>query len=115
MPYAEAMDATAPTSRTCAPGWSCDLGAPFRASTFAVFRNAIAPAGTCAASSPGRRATRAKDLDDLVEQAKQLGAAGLVWARSADGAIQSSALKAAGERRSAPRSTEPGAAPATCC
>jgi aspartyl-tRNA synthetase len=38
-----------------------------------------------------------KDLDELTEQARQLGATGLVWARNSDGTIQSSALKAAGE------------------
>ena len=40
-----------------------------------------------------RRATRARELDELVEQAKQLGAAGLVWARTAEGAVQSSASR----------------------
>jgi len=33
----------------------------------------------------------------VAEQAKQLGAAGIVWARRADASVQSSALKAAGE------------------
>jgi aspartyl-tRNA synthetase len=36
-------------------------------------------------------------LDELTEQARQAGASGLVWVRLVQGAIQSSALKAAGE------------------
>jgi aspartyl-tRNA synthetase len=44
----------------------------------------------------GARYSR-KELDSLGEEAKQLGGGGLVWARAAEGAVQSSALKAAGE------------------
>jgi aspartyl-tRNA synthetase len=44
----------------------------------------------------GARASR-KELDTLAEEAKQLGGGALVWARAADGNVQSSALKAAGE------------------
>jgi len=45
----------------------------------------------------GARYSR-RELDELTEQAKQLGLAGLVWARlTEDGTPQSSALKAAGE------------------
>ena len=32
---------------------------------------------------PGAASTRARELDELVEQAKQLGAAGILWARAA--------------------------------
>jgi len=45
---------------------------------------------------PGAAKYSRRELDELVEQAKQLGAGGLVWARAADAAVQSSALKAAG-------------------
>jgi aspartyl-tRNA synthetase len=75
-----------------------DLSAPFATSDFTVFRNVIATGGTVRGFvvKGGARYSR-KELDELTEQAKQLGATGLVWARNADGAIQSSALKAAGE------------------
>ena len=46
---------------------------------------------------PGAAKYSRRELDELVEQAKQLGASGLVWARTADAGVQSSALKAAGE------------------
>jgi aspartyl-tRNA synthetase len=44
----------------------------------------------------GATASR-KQLDEWTEQVKQFGASGLVWVRRASGALQSSALKAAGE------------------
>ena len=46
---------------------------------------------------PGAARYSRRELDDVVEQAKQLGAAGLVWARAPEGTVQSPALKAAGE------------------
>jgi aspartyl-tRNA synthetase len=46
---------------------------------------------------PGAARYSRRELDELVDQAKQLGSGGLVWARAAEGAVQSSALKAAGE------------------
>src|SRR5262249_17526092 len=46
---------------------------------------------------PGAARYSRRELDELVEQAKQLGATGLVWARHADAGVQSPALKAAGE------------------
>jgi aspartyl-tRNA synthetase len=46
---------------------------------------------------PGAARYSRRELDEVVEQAKQLGAGGLVWARAAEGPVQSSALKAAGE------------------
>jgi aspartyl-tRNA synthetase len=75
-----------------------DLSAAFRESTFGPFRDAVASGGAVrglvveAAAGASRR-----ELDELVEQAKQVGASGLVWARRPGGAVQSSALKAAGE------------------
>ena len=43
------------------------------------------PAARCAGSSfPARAKYSRRELDELVEQAKQFGAAGLVWARAAD-------------------------------
>jgi aspartyl-tRNA synthetase len=62
-----------------------------------VFRNVIAEGGEVrgfAIRSAAKYSRR--ELDELVEQAKQLGASGLVWARTTDGALQTNA-KAAGE------------------
>ncbi|HEX4567979.1 MAG TPA: aspartate--tRNA ligase [Vicinamibacterales bacterium] len=76
----------------------CDVGAPFAASNFSVFRSAIDAGGEVRGLVvPGGAKYSRKDLDNLTEEAKQLGAAGLVWARQADGGVHSSALKAAGE------------------
>jgi len=46
---------------------------------------------------PGGAGFSRKQLDTLAEDAKALGAGGLVWARRSGDAVQSSALKAAGE------------------
>ncbi len=64
---------------------------------------------------PGGAKYSRKDLDELTDRARQSGASGLVWVRLVQGALQSSALKtparpalrAAFERRAAPR--------AACC
>ena len=92
---------TDPTSRTCAAGWrSTDLSAAVRrTAAFArVQRRDRGGRGGARLRRARRRAKYSRrELDELVEQAKQLGAAGLVWARSAEGAVQSPALKAAGE------------------
>jgi aspartyl-tRNA synthetase len=75
-----------------------DLSDPFRGSNFSVFRGAIDTGGEVRGLVvPGGAKYSRKDLDNLAEEAKQLGAAGLVWARHADAGVQSSALKAAGE------------------
>jgi aspartyl-tRNA synthetase len=46
---------------------------------------------------PGAAAFSRRQLDELNERARALGAGGIVWARRSGGAVQSSALKAAGE------------------
>jgi len=75
-----------------------DLSAAFEDSAFTVFRDAIAAGGEVRGFVvPGASKYSRRELDELVEQAKLLGASGLVWARTADGGVQSSALKAAGE------------------
>jgi aspartyl-tRNA synthetase len=75
-----------------------DVSAAFRESGFAVFREAIDAGGQVRGFAvPGAARYSRRELDEIVEQAKQLGAAGLVWARRAEGGVQSSALKAAGE------------------
>ena len=75
-----------------------DLSAPFKDSGFGVFRGAIESGGEVRGFVvPGAARYSRREIDETVEMAKQFGAGGLVWARVVDGAVQSSALKAAGE------------------
>ncbi len=99
MPYAEAIARYGSDKPDLRCGMEIsDLSAPFAESTFAVFRTAIEAGGEVRGFVvPGAAKYSRRELDELIEQAKQLGAAGLVWARAADGALQSPALKAAGE------------------
>ena len=63
-----------------------------------MFRNIIEAGGQVRGFVvPGAARYSRRELDDVIEQAKQLGAAGLVWARAVEGTITSSKLKAAGE------------------
>ncbi|MGB2717689.1 MAG: aspartate--tRNA ligase [Vicinamibacterales bacterium] len=75
-----------------------DLSGVWKDSSFTVFRRAFEEGGAIRGISVpnGARYSR-RELDELAESAKQLGASGLVWARRHDGTVQSSALKAAGE------------------
>jgi aspartyl-tRNA synthetase len=99
LPYAEAISRFG----TDKPDLRCaieikDLSAAFTESSFSVFRNAIAGGGDVRGFVvPGAARYSRRELDEIVEQAKQLGGTGLVWARRAEAAVQSSALKAAGE------------------
>ena len=75
-----------------------DVSGVFTDSTFSVFRDAVAGGGVVRGIVvPGGAAASRKELDTLAEDAKSLGAGGLVWVRHSGEAIQSSALKAAGE------------------
>jgi aspartyl-tRNA synthetase len=75
-----------------------DLSAVFAESTFSVFQDAMAGGGVVRGFVvPGGAGFSRKQLDTLAEDAKALGAGGLVWARRAGDVVQSSALKAAGE------------------
>jgi aspartyl-tRNA synthetase len=99
MPYAEAIAKYGSDKPDLRAGMEiADVSDPFRESPFSVFRDAIASGGGVRGFvvKGGAKYSR-KDLDQLTEQARQLGASGLVWARTAGGAAQSSALKAAGE------------------
>jgi aspartyl-tRNA synthetase len=99
MAYAEAIATYGSDKPDLRPGMELrDITEPFRASNFSVFRGAIDGGGEVRGLVvPGGAKYSRKDLDTLAEEAKQLGAAGLVWARHGDGGVQSSALKAAGE------------------
>jgi aspartyl-tRNA synthetase len=99
MPYAEAIARYGSDKPDLRAGMEIqDVSAAFAGSTFSVFRDAVASGGEVRGFvvKGGAKYSR-KDLDELVETAKTLGASGLVWARNAAGAVQSSALKAAGE------------------
>ncbi len=99
MPYAEAIATYGSDKPDLRPGMELrDITGPFKASNFSVFRGAIDGGGEVRGLVvPGGAKYSRKDLDTLAEEARQLGASGLVWARHGDGGVQSSALKAAGE------------------
>ena len=100
MPYADAIAKYGSDKPDLRCGMPIeDIGETFRESTFRVFREIVAGGGTVrgfvvkAAGGYSR-----SEVDGIVDQAKQLGAAGLVWARRAeDGSITSSIMKALGE------------------
>jgi aspartyl-tRNA synthetase len=99
MPYADAIA----TYGSDKPDLRCgmelrNISEPFATTAFSLFRDALTNGGEVRgfAVAGGARSSR-KELDTLVEEAKQLGSTGLVWARVNDGNVQSSALKAAGE------------------
>jgi len=99
LPYADAIAKYGSDKPDLRAGMEIkSLSDAFAASEFSVFRDAIASGGEVRGFVvPGAAKYSRRELDEVVEQAKQLGAAGLVWARRADAAVQSSALKAAGE------------------
>jgi aspartyl-tRNA synthetase len=100
MPYAEAIAKYGSDKPDLRPGMPIqDLREQFRESSFQVFRNTVNEGGTVRGFVVPRAARYSRsEVDDLVDQAKQLGAKGLVWARRAeDGTITSSVLKAMGE------------------
>src|SRR5688572_4988815 len=99
LPYAEAIAKYGSDKPDLRCGMEIgDVSAAFSGSPFAVFSNAIASGGQVRGFvAPGAGRYSRREPDEIVEQAKQLGAAGLVWARHAEGGVQSSALRAAGE------------------
>ena len=100
MPYAEAIAAYGSDKPDLRPGMVIqDLRDVFRESSFRVFSKIVAEGGTVrgfVVPHAGRYSR--SEVDGIVDQAKALGAAGLVWARRAeDGAVTSSIMKAMGE------------------
>ena len=89
-----------------------DLSPVFADSSFQMFREAVAASGRVRGFVvPNGAKYSRKQLDSLVEQAKQLGAAGLVWVRVGEDGVKSPALKAAGEATLRQALAEAGAAP----
>jgi aspartyl-tRNA synthetase len=100
MPYAEALaryGSDKPDLRCGMP--IQDLREFFRESSFRVFREIVAGGGTVRGFVvPGASAYSRSEVDGIVDQAKALGATGLIWARRLDdGSITSSIMKAMGE------------------
>jgi aspartyl-tRNA synthetase len=99
MPYAEAIAKYGSDKPDLRVGMELtDLSEPFRESAFTLFRGAIDAGGEVRGFViPNAARYSRKDLDRLSDEATQLGGGGVVWARRAEGGVQSSALKAAGE------------------
>jgi aspartyl-tRNA synthetase len=76
-----------------------DLREFFRESSFRVFKEIVATGGTVRGFVvPHAGKYSRSEVDGIVDQAKALGATGLVWARRAeDGTVTSSIMKAMGE------------------
>jgi aspartyl-tRNA synthetase len=99
LPYAEAIAKYGSDKPDLRCGMEIvDLSAAFADSSFGVFRDALAAGGEVRGFVvPGAARYSRRELDELIEQAKQLGAGGLVWARAPEGTVQSPIVKAAGE------------------
>jgi aspartyl-tRNA synthetase len=100
MPYAEAIakyGSDKPDLRCGMP--IQDIREFFRESSFRVFREIVANGGTVRGFVVKNAGGYSRsEVDGLVDQAKALGATGLIWARRLeDGSITSSIMKAMGE------------------
>ena len=74
-----------------------DVGPLFAESPFGIFREAVAHGGTVRGFViPGAAAASRRELDEIVEMARQAGAGGLIYMRRTADGVQSSA-KAIGE------------------
>jgi aspartyl-tRNA synthetase len=98
MPYAEAIAKYGSDKPDLRFAMEIQDFAPlFADSPFGIFREAIAHDGTVrGVVVPGAARYSRREVDELADLAKQLGAAGLVWARYTVDAVQSSA-RAIGE------------------
>jgi aspartyl-tRNA synthetase len=100
MPYADAIaryGSDKPDLRCGMP--IQDIREFFRESGFRVFREIVANGGTVRGFViPKAAAYSRSEVDGIVDQAKALGATGLIWARRLDdGSVTSSIMKAMGE------------------
>jgi aspartyl-tRNA synthetase len=100
MPYSEAIARYGSDKPDLRCGMEIqDLRELFRQSSFRVFKEIVAGGGTVRGFVIKNAGGYSRsEVDGIVDQAKQLGAAGLVWARrAADGAMTSSIMKALGD------------------
>jgi len=100
MAYADAIARYGSDKPDLRPGMPIqDLREFFRESGFRVFSRIVAEGGTVRGFVvPHAAGYSRSEVDGIVDQAKALGATGLVWARRGpDGAITSSIMKAMGE------------------
>ncbi|MGH9240532.1 MAG: aspartate--tRNA ligase [Vicinamibacterales bacterium] len=100
MPYAEAIARYGSDKPDLRCGMAIeDLREFFRESSFRVFREIVANGGTVRGFVVRNASGYSRsEVDGLVDQAKGLGATGLVWARRLDdGSVTSSIMKAMGE------------------
>jgi aspartyl-tRNA synthetase len=98
MPYAEAMAKYGSDKPDLRFGLEiADVSPVWTDAAFNAFRKIVEGGGVVRALViPGGARYSRSELDALVEQAKQLGAVGIMWARKVDGAINTN-VKAAGE------------------
>ena len=98
MPYAEAIAKYGNDKPDLRFGLEIqDFGPLFTESPFGIFKEAVAHGGTVRGFViPGAAKFSRREVDELVEQAKQLGAAGLIYARYTAEGVQASA-KAIGD------------------
>jgi aspartyl-tRNA synthetase len=98
LPYAEAMARYGSDKPDLRVGLEIvDVSSTWADASFNAFREIVAKGGSVRALViPGAARYSRKELDDLVEQAKQLGAVGILWARKAESGVNTN-VKAAGE------------------
>ena len=98
MPYAEAMARYGSDKPDLRFGLEiADVSHVWADAAFNAFRRIVADGGVVRALVvPGGGKFSRSELDALVEQARQLGAVGIMWARTVDGAVNTN-VKAAGE------------------
>ena len=100
MPYAEAIAKYGSDKPDLRPGMPIqDLSEGFRDSTFRVFKEIVGGGGVVRGFVIRNAGGYSRsEVDGIVDQAKQMGAAGLIWARrTEDGTITSSIMKALGD------------------
>ena len=100
MSYAEAMATYGSDKPDLRPGMPIqDLGRLFTESQFRVFKEIVNGGGTVRGFVVKQAGGYSRsEVDGIVDEAKALGASGLVWARRADdGTVTSSVMKALGE------------------
>ena len=112
MPYAEAMAKYGSDKPDLRFGLEIqDFGPLFADSPFGIFREAVAHGGTVRGFViPGAGGYSRREVDGLVEQARQLGAAGLIYARYTAEGVQCS-VKAVGDEGTRKVLEQSGATP----